>query len=263
MENIKVVLSKVFLVLMLLLSSGSFAGEAKDAWQKITGKKQSERPEFTYIVNDPNLANVLLYGDSISIGYTQAVRGKLQKETNVYRLYRNGGDSGSFINKMILMHNTMQNEKLTQAWDFKWDVIHFNVGLHDLKYVLNGKLDKENGRQVSTLSDYKNNLHAIVAYLQKLAPSAQLIFATTTPVPEGAKGRFTGDAKKYNQVALEVMEQYPSIIVNDLYNLSKPNQTQWWVEPSDVHYNEIGKNAQGAQVAKTISTALATRKIDN
>jgi hypothetical protein len=28
-----------------------------------------------------------------------------------------------------------------EGWDFEWDLIHFNVGLHNLKYIVDGKLD--------------------------------------------------------------------------------------------------------------------------
>lgn len=263
MNTIKTLVLNGFITSLLLTSTVTLATEAKDAWQKLTGEKQAKRPEFTYIQNNPNLANVLLYGDSISIGYTNRVREKLQGQANVYRLYRNGGESGSVVKKMTLMQKTMQNKDLTQPWNFEWDVIHFNVGLHDLKYVRNGKLDKQKGDQVSSISSYKENLHAIVEYLQKLAPNAQLIFATTTPVPEGADGRFAGDAVKYNLAALDVLQHYPSIKINDLYTLTKPHQQKWWVKPGDVHYNKQGKNAQGDQVAGLIRSALITKVATN
>ncbi|MCC4831814.1 SGNH/GDSL hydrolase family protein [Shewanella sp. 10N.7] len=258
MQIFKACFSSLFIASIIVTSMGTSATESKDAWNKLAGAKQSERPEFSYLTNNPYLSNVLIYGDSISIGYTQRVREQLQNQANVYRLYRNGGESASFIKKMTTMHKLMQSETLSQPWDFQWDVIHFNVGLHDLKYVLNGKLDKKNGKQVSSLTRYKQNLHAIVAYLKELAPNAKLIFATTTPVPENADGRNAGDAQKYNQAALSVIKQYPSIIINDLYRLTKPVQTAWWIKPGDVHYNKTGKEAQGDQVASFIKHALTT-----
>ena len=220
------------------------------------GKKFEDRPEFAYVENNPSLPNVLIYGDSISIGYTQRVREDLKDKANVYRLYCNGGDSASFIEKMTMMHDTMSDKGLDHPWKFQWDVIQFNVGLHDLKYVANRKLDKKEGKQVSSIDEYMKNLDDNVAYMSKLSPGAKLIFATTTPVPEGEPGRFAGDARKYNEAALKVMRKYPEIIINDLFAFTKANHSEWWSKPGNVHYNQDGKNAQGDEVARVILETL-------
>ena len=102
---------------------------------------------------------------------------------------------------MKKMHEAMRDENLDQPWTLGWDVIQFNVGLHDLKYLSGKKLDKKNGVQVSLLDVYQKNVGEIVKYLKGLAPDAKLIFATTTPVPDGESARMAGDATKYNQVA--------------------------------------------------------------
>lgn len=223
-----------------------------DTWYKLVDKGFKKSPAFAYVENNPDLPNVLIYGDSISIGYTPRVRADLEGRANVYRICRNGGPSGSFIGKMTVMHDAMRDQRLDAPWTHEWDVIHFNVGLHDLKFVYQGKLDKENGRQVSSLKVYQKNLRNIVAYLKKIAPDATLIFATTTPVPEGEPGRFAGDAQKYNDAALEVLRDFPEIVINDLFTFTKPNQSEWWTKPGDVHYLEAGKNAQGDEVARII-----------
>lgn len=179
----------VFSVLLLLMSSFTVKAQtAEQAWNSLLTENFRERPEFAFVDNNPKLPNVLIYGDSISIHFTSTVREQLQDKANVYRFYRNGGDSKSFIPKMTKMHQTMQNKKLADGWDFKWDVIHFNVGLHDLKYTHNKKLDKVNGLQVTSLNGYKKNLQTNILYLKKLAPSAKLIFAMTTPIPEEEPG---------------------------------------------------------------------------
>ena len=73
---------------------------------------------------DPNLPNVLIIGDSISLGYTGVVSAKLAGKANV--IHNPGNAQGTKLGV----------EKL-QEWlgDTKWDVIHFNWGLHDLKHV--------------------------------------------------------------------------------------------------------------------------------
>ena len=231
-------------------------GSAKAAWDKLAGRF-SKRPEFLYVENDPDLSNVLIYGDSISIGYTQRVRKNIGAKANVYRLYKNGSYSDVFIPAMKEMHAVMRDEKLDKPWTFQWDVIHFNVGMHDLTMIKPDGNDSEPASRTS-IEQYQKNLRGILAYLQELAPDTKLIFATTTPVPEGAfkPTRIAGDAQKYNKAALEVLADYPEVIINDLFTLTKPNQPQWWSEPGNVHYKKAGSNAQGDQVAEIILKTL-------
>ena len=240
----------------MLVCSLSSAASAKDAWNSLISEKALKQAAYAFVENDAALPNVLIYGDSISIGYTPRVREQLKGKANVYRLFTNGGDSGSFIQKMTQMHDAMQDKSVKGRWDFEWDVIQVNVGLHDLKYVVEAKLDKVNGKQVNSTQTYRKNLEAIIAYLQELAPNAKLVFATTTPVPDGEPGRHAGDAAKYNKVALRVMKKQPEIVVNDLFGFTKPNHEAWWTKPGNVHYNDEGKNAQGDEVARVILKAL-------
>ena len=249
----------LFAAALLCLPSAS-AESAKETWNELIGEKMRTHPKlkpaFEYVDNDAKLPNVLIYGDSISIGYTQRVRDNLKGKANVYRLHANGSSSGAFIGLMKKMHTAMQNEKLDKPWTHKWDVIHFNVGLHDLKYVSGNQLDKKNGKQVSSAETYEKNLKAIIAYLKELSPEAKLIFCTTTPVPENSKGRVAGDAAKYNEVALKVMKRHPEIAINDLFSFTKPKQKEWWSSPGNVHFTKKGTDSQGDEVARVISKAL-------
>lgn len=250
------------LVLGFLWSGAADAGSAEDAWYKLVGKKFSSRPEFAFVENDAALPNLLIYGDSVSIHYTQRVRAKMAGKANVYRLFRNGGDSSTFIAKMSKMHSAMCAEPLDKPWSFEWDVIQFNVGLHDLKYLKNKLHDKVNGTQVSTIETYKANLENIIVYLEKLAPDATLVFATTTPVAPKELGRKVGDSTRFNQAAREVLARHPKIIINDLHALTKPHHAQWGIAPDNVHYNEMGSNAQGDEVARVMSVALASHRLN-
>lgn len=244
------------LTVFLIPTAELVASDAENAWYSISLRKKADKNNlpFLYVENDPSLPNVLLYGDSISIGYTPSAREALKGEANVYRIHVNGGDSSSFISKMDLMLLTMK-----PYWSHDWDVIHFNLGLHDLKYVTKGKLDKVGGAQVSSLDDYKANLRNIISYLKRTAPRASLIFCATTPVPEGEPGRQAGDAARYNAAALAVLKDYPEIEVNDLFAFTKPNQPQWWTRPGNVHFNAIGVTAQGNEVARVLRQTLNAR----
>lgn len=227
----------------------------KEAWDSLVGSKSIKRPEFAFVQNNSALPNVLIYGDSISMLYTLHVQKKLMDKANVYRIHLNGGDTTRVIPAMEKMHG-----KMAEYWSFKWDVIHFNVGLHDLKYLdENGKYDAVKGKQVHTTEEYKKALRQVVEYFKKIAPDAKIIFATTTPVPENSGGRIAGDAAKYNDAALEVLKDYPEIAINDLYGLSKPNLSQWQ-SPGNVHPNKQGADAQGDHVASMILMALELKE---
>jgi hypothetical protein len=230
----------------------------KKAWESL-GRFTARRYQFRYIEPSKDLPKVFLYGDSISIGYTEYARASLDGLADVYRLHANGGSSKGFIELMEKFRTTMFKPHLKQGWDFEWDVIHFNVGLHDLKYVLNGKLDKENGTQVSSLRTYEHNLRSIIEYLKTTYPKAKLIFATTTPVPEGEPGRIAGDAKRYNKRALRVMRDYKDIQINDLYKFSLPVIKAHAAGPGNVHFDAEGSRLQGIEVARIIGEAIGVK----
>lgn len=225
----------------------------KLAWEKLCGNigKTYETDGFKYVHPEKRTPNVLIYGDSVSIKYTSAVRKNLEGKATVIRLFKNGGSSHNFISNMNKMNVTMFQPGLEGGWNFEWDLIHFNVGLHDLKY-LKGKNLNKNGSQVSTISKYQQNLEEICQYLKKNYPKAKLIFATTTPVPENAKGRYKGDSIKFNKAAIEVLSKHPDILVNDLYSFTLPHHKEWEQEPGNVHYNQLGFTEQGKKVARVI-----------
>jgi alpha-L-fucosidase len=244
---------------------GVIEDSARAIWRFIVGRRYQDRPAFAYVENDPALPNVLLYGDSISIGYTPEVRSELDGEANVYRIHKNGAHSAAAVPWLKDLHTAMRDPLLDAPWTFDWDVIHFNVGLHDLTYRVwkdindrygETKRDKVNGELQTTIEDYKTNFRSMVDYLRELAPEATLIFATTTPVPEGEPGRIAGDAERYNQAALEVLGEYPEVEINDLHALIKPRHAEYWSEPGNVHYNELGSKVMGQQVAEAIRAAL-------
>jgi hypothetical protein len=229
----------------------------KVVWEELCGNIGSvyKNNAFKYVHPTKKTPNVLLYGDSISIAYTEQVRESLEGKATVIRLFKNGGSSDHFIPNMNKMNETMFQPNLEDGWKFKWDLIHFNVGLHDLKYLKGENLNK-NGKQVSSISIYKENLNKICKYLKTNNPKAKLVFATTTPVPANAKGRYEGDSIKYNKAAREVFANYPDIVINDLYSFSEPHLEEWGQKPGNVHYNKMGSTKQGKEVARIIAENL-------
>lgn len=229
--------------------------KCRHAWEKLCGNK-SEEEAFKYVEPVKGIPNVLLYGDSISIGYTPFVRKYIEEKASVFRIFKNGGSSRQFIENMEKQRKTMFRPYLKRGWNFEWDLIHFNVGLHDLKYMYEGKRDKKNGKQVTSLAKYKENINEICNYLIKEYPKTKLVFATTTPVPEGEKGRCAGDAAKYNHAAKDVLKNYPKIKINDLFAFTKPHYNKWCERPGNVHYNITGMAEQGKEVANVIIKEL-------
>ncbi len=214
-------------------------------------KKKPRRPKnnaFSPIEDDPNLPRVLIIGDSISIGYTLPVREMLKGVANVHRPPVNCASTKHGINGI-------------EDWvgNKKWDVIHFNWGLHDLKYMgPNGEnlADPQlnSSSQQVPIDEYVKNLQRLVLYLKKT--KAELIWRNTTPVPIGAKGRVVGDSKKYNDAAQEIMSHY-SIETNDLYQFAKDNWDKVG-RKADVHFTPEGSKELAKLVAKSIRKKLQT-----
>ena len=214
-------------------------------------KKKPRRPKnnaFSPIEDDPNLPRVLIIGDSISIGYTLPVREMLKGVANVHRPPVNCASTKHGINGI-------------EDWvgNKKWDVIHFNWGLHDLKYMgPNGEnlADPQlnSSSQQVPIDEYVKNLQRLVLYLKKT--KAELIWRNTSPVPIGAKGRVVGDSKKYNDAAQEIMSHY-SIETNDLYQFAKDNWDKVG-RKADVHFTPEGSKELAKLVAKSIRKKLQT-----
>ena len=199
-------------------------------------------PAEAVTVDDPALPSVLLIGDSISKGYAPIVRAHLAKKANVHWPLEN-------------CHATSDGLARLDTWveGRRWDVIHFNWGLHDLKYVHAGALAAPDvGRRVTPLDAYERNLDRLVSRLE--ANGATLVWASTTPIPPGCTGRVHGDAASYNAAALRVMRHH-RVQVNDLHAFALPRLHQLQ-KPRDVHFTTAGSAALAARVAQTIETAL-------
>jgi len=204
------------------------------------GQKPATPPALAPIQDQPGLPRVLLIGDSISIGYTQPVRDLLKDKANVHRIPANGGPTANGVKKI-------------DAWlgDGKWDVIHFNWGIHDLKFMPDGK------RQVEP-ADYETNLRTLVAKLK--ATGAKLIWATTTPIPDGELNppRSFGKVPEYNEIAQRVMKEN-GVAIDDLNTAITPHLAEMQ-NPKDVHYKPEGYALLAKQVAASIESQLGAKK---
>jgi lysophospholipase L1-like esterase len=185
---------------------------------------------WDYVADQPGLPRVLLVGDSISRGYTLAVRKALAGKANVHRAPENCGGTANALKKLDI-------------WlaGGHWDVIHFNFGIHDRR---------------TPAAEYRQRLEKIVARLQQTG--ARLVWAATTPVADDVKDIRNADLVERNRIAAEVMAQH-RIPVDDLYAciLSDLAKLQ---NPHDCHFGAAGYDRLGHQVAKAIQAALPSAK---
>lgn len=238
--------SRLLLVAYSLLLAVSLSAAEKKAAPKTTAKR-APSPSLAKIEDEPGLPRVLLIGDSISMGYTLDVRAKLKGKANVHRIPTNGGP-------------TINGLKNLKAWlgDSKWDVIHFNWGLHDLKYIVDDPSKRADPKasgahhQVA-LADYEKNLRELVKQLQ--ATGAKLIWCNTTPVVEGSDGRVAGDELKYNEAAARVMKD-AGVPTNDLHSHAKAKLKEIQLPDGNVHFTGEGSKYLAEKVAASIEAAL-------
>ncbi|HEX4150476.1 MAG TPA: SGNH/GDSL hydrolase family protein [Pirellulales bacterium] len=185
----------------------------------------------------PGLPRVLLVGDSISIGYTLGVRDLLRGKANVHRIPVNGGATEVGLEKM--------SDWLAGG---RWDVIHFNFGLHDAKF-------SSETTHRATREQYAENLRTLVKQME--ATGAKLIFATTTPVPKG--GVLTPTRKfdsipERNKIAGQVMQDN-GVAIDDLYSVALPVM-ETVGRPNDVHFAPAGYELLAKAVAASIEAQL-------
>lgn len=219
---------------------GKLSGETIDASMVTVTPNILAKPEI------PGIPRVLLIGDSVSMAYTPFVRELLEGKVNVQRIPDNGGPTPN----MAGFHNRW----LGAYWEegFKWDLIHFNFGLHDLRIT--------EGKNYTDLETYKENLRQAVAILKKTG--AKLVWASTTPVPEGANPGSTwgvpvnSDVIKYNEAAAEIMKEN-GVVIDDLYTTIYPGFEKYLNKDKDIHYSDAGSKIFAAQISKVILEELA------
>ncbi|MES2507283.1 MAG: SGNH/GDSL hydrolase family protein [Verrucomicrobiota bacterium] len=193
--------------------------------EKLAGKVTA----WDYVKDDPKLPRVLLIGDSISRGYTLATRKALAGVANLHRAPENCGPVANGLKKL-------------PVWlgEGKWDIIHFNFGIHDRK---------------TPLADYEQRLDSLATQLK--ATGARIVWASTTPVAEGGmKDATNADLVARNEVAARVMQKH-DIAINDLYAWIEPDLAKFQ-NPKDVHFGGPGYDRLAEQVAAAITKIIPT-----
>ncbi len=193
---------------------------------------------------DPKLPRCLFLGHSVSFNYQRPLREALAGKVNLH--HPPTWCLGS--NNWRQVHRWMGN---FEAPDRSWDVITFNFGLLD---------------QRTTKAAYQQNLRSCIGELKK--SDAELIWVTTTPVPNGFESTSSGDSpigyvpgrmKLQNQWAAEVMSDFPEITTCDLWRVVKENKsqdfTQWW-KSNDLYFDYTQSVWLARELATKILVAL-------
>jgi len=191
---------------------------------KIAGKSTA----WDYVADDPKLPRVLLIGDSVSRGYTLPTRRALAGVANVHRAPANCGPTASGLKNL-------------DVWlgDGKWDLIHFNFGIHD---------------RGTPLKDYVARLEQIAERLQKTG--AKVVWASTTPIPDNPAQKQTAASIVERNDAASVLMKRRGIPMDDLFAAITPRLAELQ-NPNDVHFKPEGYDFLGAQVAAAIRAQLS------
>lgn len=195
------------------------------------------------------MKQILLVGDSISIGYRETVRQTLAGQAEVWFNEANSEDSRNLL-------------RYQQSWFMNRpaDLIHFNCGLHDLKRPFDAAGPE--GNQVP-LPEYRQNLEALLETLQS-QHQAQLVFALTTPVNETwhqankSFARFNSDVAAYNAAATEICRRL-NVPINNLHETVTATGRDRILVEDGVHYTNEGYILLGQAVATYLHPFIQTQ----
>lgn len=175
----------------------------------------------------PSKPSAILIGDSICMGYRALVQQRLLGKVNILGIPGNGGDSTQILGNL---DEWMINRGA--------DLIHFNCGLHDLKFEPSTKTYQQ------PLEVYEANLRKIMVRLQK-ETTARLVWATTTPVIDERHNavkpfdRYQRDVEAYNRVATAIMTD-AGIAIDDLHGAIQNDDIGACLGADGVHMTERG-----------------------
>ena len=179
--------------------------------------------------NETELPRVLLIGNSITKSYYKNVEEQLKGKAYVARMAtsKSLGDT-DLLKELALVMNY-----------HKFDVIHFNNGLHGWDYT-----DKE----------YSDAFPEFYKTIKKFAPNAKLIWANSTPIRSKNNLEYFDSLNerviRRNKIA-EIYFIDKDVIINDLYSLIK-NNIAFYSETDGIHPSAIGSMILATQVADHI-----------
>lgn len=246
------------ILLAVSLTAVASAGTEKDAAWWL----QTNRLDKAASVRVTALPDVLILGDSISVGYTPAVRKKLAGVANVTRPGTNCGPSQWYLANMKQWVGTN-----------RWAVIHVNFGIWDNHYlkgpatgmglfwgkeytnavppIAKGTAIRGLGYRIRTpIKEYEKNLRTVLGYLKE--HSDKVVFGLTTPLTGWQKDDRCGRIRVYNELAEAVCAEL-GVAVDDLYAVAEQNLDQ---QTDGCHFSAKGYDLLADAVVAAIRKEL-------
>lgn len=184
--------------------------------------------------NDTILPRILLIGNSITRGYYPEVAKILEGKAYVARLTTSKSVGDPALLKEI---------DLIMSY-YKFDVVHFNNGLHGFGY---------------TEAEYQKALPAFVKTIRKDAPRAKLMWATITPLHDRADSKIFDPRidriKARNKIALDYMATQKDIKIDDLWGFTV-NHPEYYQGGDGAHPIPSGYHALAQKVADELSSMI-------
>jgi len=181
-----------------------------------------------------DLPHILIIGNSITKGYTPKVEKALEGRAYV----------GRFSNSKCLGDPALLDELESVLKHNKFDIIHFNNGLHGAGY---------------SEEEYDKAFPKLIKLIRKYQPDAKLIWASSTPVRcgEGMTGftEFSDRVKVRNDIAMKHINKDGNIMVDDLWNVVV-DHPEYYAGGDGTHPVEAGWEALAAQVTKVLEEVL-------
>jgi lysophospholipase L1-like esterase len=193
----------------------------------------------------PPRPQVLLVGDSISVGYHETAVAALSDVAEVTRIPASGRTSTNILEHLDEWIAVPQP-----------DLIHLNCGLHDLARSSDRRLEPR-----TALDAYEVNVRRIIERL-RMETRAVVIWASTTPVNDERHRRRKNferrerDVQAYNKAAEQVMREL-TVPINDLHALVVEAGTNGLLGPDGVHFGAEGYRRLGEGVARVVRDTLA------
>ena len=184
--------------------------------------------------NEHTLPRILLIGNSISRGYYPEVVKQLEGKAYVARLSTSKSICDPGLNKEIALIMSY----------YKFDIVHFNNGLHGFGY---------------TEEEYKKAFPGFVKAIRKGAPNAKLMWATSTPMHNSADAKILDPkserVKERNKIALDYVSTQKDIKVDDLWGFVI-DHPEYYQGGDGTHPIPSGFAALGQKVAAELITLL-------
>lgn len=240
-SNFKTVNYYIKLTLVIFVFLGMGTGLSLAQKSKLVKKhKNTETVEWCHIWIDAahlqDKPRILLIGDSIAVSYKGSVAKHLKGKAYC----------STFSTSVSVADPTFHKQLEAMLCQYKYDVIHFNNGLHGFGY---------------TLEEYQAGYEKALDYIKKRSPSSKIILVLSTPLKPGCsvKKKFPELVYERNQVVRSLAKKN-GFKINDLHSISK-DHPEYYADP--YHFKKVAVELQAKQSAEAIKTFLGKAKKDS